>query len=45
MSFEAAFDGRWPRTGRWRYLVPGSVEDVGDVVMHAGVRAVGKVVD
>ncbi|MGK0156324.1 MAG: hypothetical protein ACI9SE_003292, partial [Neolewinella sp.] len=45
VSFEAALDGRWPRTGRWHYLIPGSVEDVGDVVMHAGVRAVGKVVD
>ena len=45
VSFEATLDGRWPRTGRWRYLMPGTVEDVGDVAMHIGVRAVGKVVD
>ena len=45
VSFEATLDGRWPRTGRWRYLMPGTVEDVGDVTMHMGVRAVGKIVD
>lgn len=35
----------WPRTGRWRHLVPGVVEDLGEIPLHRGVHAVGRVVD
>jgi len=45
VSFDASLPGRWPRTGYWQYLEPGTVEEVGKVPMYVGVNAVGKVVD
>ncbi|MCB9876304.1 MAG: hypothetical protein H6835_01770 [Planctomycetes bacterium] len=45
VGFDASIEGRWPRTGRWRNLPAGQVEQVGDVKLYPGVRAVGKVVD
>lgn len=45
VGFDASHAGCWPRTGRWRSLLAGVVEDVGDVRLYPGVVAVGKVVD
>ncbi len=45
VGLEVTLDGRWPRTGRWRYLRPGHVEDVGQVELHEGVYARGRIVD
>lgn len=45
VRFEASLPGRWPRTGFWQYLEPGTVEQVGKVPMYVGVPAAGKVVD
>ncbi|MEZ6037175.1 MAG: hypothetical protein R3F29_06820 [Planctomycetota bacterium] len=45
VGFDAAIEGRWPRTGRWNHVIAGEVEQVGDVKLYPGVRVVGKVVD
>lgn len=45
VGLDVACENRWPRTGRWGYLVPGTVEHVGDVELHRGVFARAVVVD
>jgi len=45
VSFDAQIEGRWPRTGRWRHLVPSEVEDVGDVRLYPGVYVEGILVN
>ncbi|MEZ5963028.1 MAG: carboxypeptidase-like regulatory domain-containing protein [Planctomycetota bacterium] len=37
--------GRVTQTCRWRTMAPGTVIDVGDVVMHAGTQLTGRVLD
>ena len=45
IGLDISLAGRWPRTGRWRNLLPGEVADMGAIPLHRGVHAVGRVVD